>query len=309
MSAAAVRASAQRVMRETLARLGPSERTMGAKLLASQVVERCARSAEAHDWYALTVWSREACARYGGAVPAQRVITEALERLATAFDRDTGEADALGYERARTEIASALANRPPQARAGTLDAVDEADVALDTLLHRLDRIDPLTAEHSRAVGAWCARLAKHFGDSKDAIAHAARAGLVHDIGKISTPLEILIAPRGLSDDEMETMRRHTLDGETMVREIPLLVKLARVVRSHHERFDGKGYPDGLRWEAIPRDARIVAVADAFNAMIGRRPYRAPLAPSAALDELARMRGTQFDPDVVDAMSALLAERA
>jgi len=155
----------------------------------------------------------------------------------------------------------------------------------------------------------CARLGERLGESREGIAHLARSGLIHDVGKVQTPLAILIAPRALTDDEMQTMRRHTLDGEAIVREHALAARFAGVVRSHHERFDGRGYPDGLRGEAIPRDARIVSVADAFNAMIGRRPYRPPLTPFAALEELVHGRSTQFDPDVVDAMIAIVSDHA
>ena len=105
------------------------------------------------------------------------------------------------------------------------------------------------------------------------------------------------------------MRGHSAAGAAIVAEVPLIANLVPAVRSHHERFDGTGYPDRLKFEAIPREARIVAVADAFNAMIGRRPYRPPLAPSVALEQLVQGRGTQFDPDIVDAMIDVVTHRA
>jgi putative nucleotidyltransferase with HDIG domain len=305
----ALRSSARRIVRETCAALPPGERTVGAKLLASDFVDRCAASAAANDWPSVTAWARSACERYGDALPVERVLRGAMDRVAAAFDPHGDETAALAFERARAELGGALAPPPRRARTQRFETVDEIDVLIDTLLERLDLSDPLTAEHCRAVGAWCARLEKRLGGSHEEIAHLTRAGLIHDVGKVNTPVEILIAPRALSADEMATMRRHTLDGEAIVREIALAAHLAGAVRSHHERFDGKGYPDGLRGTAIPRDARIVAVADAFNAMIGRRPYRLPLSPSDALDQLVRNRGTQFDPDAVDAMTELVAERA
>jgi putative nucleotidyltransferase with HDIG domain len=188
------------------------------------------------------------------------------------------------------------------------EAVDEVDIVIDGMLNRLDQSDLLTAEHSRAVASWCARLAKRLGSSKEEVVHLTRAGLIHDIGKVMTPLAILTAPRRLAEEEMAVMRQHSAAGEAIVLEFPLLANLAPAVRSHHERVDGAGYPDGLKGEAIPREARIVAVADSFNAMIGRRPYRPPLAPSVALEQLIEGRGTQFDPEIVDAMIDVVTNR-
>jgi HD-GYP domain-containing protein (c-di-GMP phosphodiesterase class II) len=97
------------------------------------------------------------------------------------------------------------------------------------------------------------------------------------------------------------MRAHAAAGEAIVRRVPELRPFMPAVRSHHERLDGRGYPDGLRAGQIPLMARIVAVADCFNAMIGRRPYRLPMSPARAMEELVRSRGTQLDPEIVDAM--------
>jgi len=109
------------------------------------------------------------------------------------------------------------------------------------------------------------------------------------------------APRALDEREWRVMRAHAAAGEVLVRKVEELRPFAPAVRSHHERLDGRGYPDGLRANAIPLMARIVAVADTFNAMIGRRPYRLPMPPTRALEELVRSRGTQLDPEIVDAM--------
>ncbi len=192
-------------------------------------------------------------------------------------------------------------------RTGSLpDIVDEVDAALNELITRLDRTDPLTAEHSRAVSSWCARLARRLGMSAQEIVLASRSGLIHDVGKLKTPIDILNAPRSLSAEEWEIMRAHALIGESIVLEIPMLRHLSVAVRSHHERIDGKGYPDGARGLRIPTIARLVAVADSFNAMIGRRAYRKPMPPPVALMELERHRGTQFDPEIVDAMIDVVA---
>jgi HD-GYP domain-containing protein (c-di-GMP phosphodiesterase class II) len=134
----------------------------------------------------------------------------------------------------------------------------------------------------------------------------ARGGLIHDVGKSQTPLEILNAPHKLTDDEMDVMRAHAAIGHEIVSSYPKLADLRVMVRSHHERFDGRGYPDQLDRSRIPVYVRIVSVADTFNAMIGRRPYRAPFSPSRAIAELQSAAGTQLDPDVVRALLDVVA---
>jgi putative nucleotidyltransferase with HDIG domain len=186
--------------------------------------------------------------------------------------------------------------------------IDDIDTSIEILFERLDIVAPLMSEHSRAVSAWCGRLARLLSLSEDEIAFVTRCGLIHDIGKMHTPADILAAPRQLTPEEWTIMRDHAADGGRIVSEVPLLRPFAPIVRGHHERIDGKGYPDGLKGGAIPLAARIVAVADSFNAMIGRRPYRLPLAPTDALNELARHRGTQFDPEIVEAMERVVLGR-
>ncbi len=113
------------------------------------------------------------------------------------------------------------------------------------------------------------------------------------------------APRELDDSEWLIMKMHCIEGEAILHADPVLGELAVAARSHHERFDGGGYPDGLTGTEIPLPARVVAVADAFNAMIARRPYRTPVTPTVALEELQRMGGTQFDPAIVSAMGEVV----
>lgn len=194
----------------------------------------------------------------------------------------------------------------PKVRPIRRQLLDEVDAALNVLVGDLEQRDALTGEHSRAVSLWCARLARKLGMHSDEILLAARSGLVHDVGKLLTPREILNAPRSLSSAEWEVMRAHALAGEQIVLETPVLAHLRVAVRSHHERLDGKGYPDGLRGLQIPEIARLVTVADCFNAMIGRRPYRKAMPPSVALLEMERHRGTQFDPEMVDALIEIVS---
>jgi HD-GYP domain-containing protein (c-di-GMP phosphodiesterase class II) len=131
------------------------------------------------------------------------------------------------------------------------------------------------------------------------------AAELHDIGKTGIPDAILVKAGPLDEDEWRFMRRHTLIGERIVRAAPSLAPAADLVRSSHEHLDGSGYPDGLSGDAIPLGSRIIAACDAFNAMTSDRPYRKTRAAADAVIELRRCAGTQFDPDVVEALAQLI----
>lgn len=289
------------VAARALGAMAPRHRTVAAEIVAMRFVERFAASTWSEDWAPLLAFVDTSCRRYAGILPMSELISVTLDAVCDLVGSvsNAGLTDArLGRLRGEVERLTAL---PRLVRATHREAIDEVDVALDDLITRLDQSDELTAEHSRAVAAWCARLAERLSLSKQDTVEIARSGLIHDIGKISTPLEILNAPRRLTPDEFVVMRQHAADGAQIVASLPLVAHLLPAVRNHHERMDGNGYPDGLAARHIPSSARIVCVADAFNAMIGRRPYRAGIAPSEALERLVAGRGTQFDPIVVDAM--------
>jgi two-component system, cell cycle response regulator len=145
--------------------------------------------------------------------------------------------------------------------------------------------------------------------SEDELLEVRRAAALHDIGKVAIPDAILHAPRALDNDEWQYMRQHTIIGERIINAAPALTRVAAIVRASHERWDGHGYPDALVGEAIPLGARIVAVADAFDAMTSPRPYSRPRAAEAALKELESCAGTQFDPAVVEAFAVAWRDRS
>jgi putative nucleotidyltransferase with HDIG domain len=132
-----------------------------------------------------------------------------------------------------------------------------------------------------------------------------KAAILHDIGKIGTPDEILFKAGPLDEREWVTMREHADFGAEILTELPALAQYAGIVRAHHERWDGTGYPNGLRGEEIPFEARVVAVADAFHAMISRRPYRDAISQRDAMEILRAGAGTQWDPVVTAAMLDVL----
>ena len=150
------------------------------------------------------------------------------------------------------------------------------------------------------LAAAVARRMRLPGEDLDVVCRAAE---LHDVGKMAVPDAILSKTGPLDEQEWAFMRRHTIIGERILGAAPALAPVARLVRSSHERWDGKGYPDRLRGEEIPLGSRIVAVCDAYDAMVTHRPYREPIAPADALEELRRCAGAQFDPAVVEAFCA------
>jgi len=177
--------------------------------------------------------------------------------------------------------------------------METAQSVVAALANAVEAKDLVTEEHCQRLAMVAARLGEDLGlgvEEREAIAYGA---LLHDVGKIGVPEAILSKPGPLSPDEWVVLRRHPEIGERICRPLALSREFAPIVRHHHERWDGTGYPDGLRGEAIPLGARVVGLADAFDAMTHDRPYRASLSVSAALDELRRQSGRQFDPGLVE----------
>jgi HD-GYP domain-containing protein (c-di-GMP phosphodiesterase class II) len=162
--------------------------------------------------------------------------------------------------------------------------------------------DGYTGEHSRSVVELVQAVTDHLNVDPGTRQEMEFAALLHDVGKISIPKEILNKPAKLTSEEFELMKTHTVEGQFLLDRVGgLLGRIGEVVRSCHERWDGKGYPDGLKGEQIPLAARIVFVCDAYNAMTTDRPYRSAMSTSDALDELQANAGTQFDPTIVAAL--------
>ncbi|HEX7298013.1 MAG TPA: HD domain-containing phosphohydrolase, partial [Solirubrobacteraceae bacterium] len=178
----------------------------------------------------------------------------------------------------------------------------------DVLLRALAERDPNLGEHISGVAEMAEAVARRLGLPEDEVDHVRHAAELHDVGKMAIPDAILAKPAPLDLAEWEFIRRHTIIGERIVAAAPALRPVAALVRSSHERWDGCGYPDNLAGEEIPLGARIVAVCDAFDAMIADRPYRMGIDVVLALGELGRCAGTQFDPAVVAAFTAAWYDR-
>lgn len=171
----------------------------------------------------------------------------------------------------------------------------------------IDAKEPFTAQHSRRVARIAMAIAERLGLSESERQLTDWAAQVHDVGKIGTPDSILLKPGCLTEEEWQIVRQHPIKGEEIVGRVEYLKNVAAVVRWHHERVDGGGYPDGLMGGAIPLAARIIAVADAFEVMTSERVYQPRLDWEEAIHRLEAGSGTQFDTDVVNAIISLPAE--
>jgi putative nucleotidyltransferase with HDIG domain len=170
--------------------------------------------------------------------------------------------------------------------------------------------DEYTAQHSRSVVDLVNAVADELGIAPHDRQELEFAAMLHDVGKISIPKEILHKPAALTEREFEVIKHHTIEGQFMLDRVGgLLGRVGEIVRSCHERWDGGGYPDGLSGEQIPLPARVVFACDAYNAMTTDRPYRGAMSREYALAELAANTGTQFDPRVVAALTTVAHQGA
>jgi len=177
------------------------------------------------------------------------------------------------------------------------------------LLKALHDAHPGLSDHVDGVAALAEATARELGMSAQDVELVRATGELHDVGKTAIPESLLEKPGPLDEAEWEFVSRHSLIAERIVAAAPALAPVAKLVRSVHERWDGSGYPDGLAGEAIPLAARVVAVCDAFHAMVSERPYRRAMSAEGALDEMRRCSGSQFDPAVVEAFAVALKRLA
>ena len=236
--------------------------------------------------------------------PVQGVGRDELIRLADSalyWAKEDGKNRARAYEPAYIEL-----KQLQQLAEGTDRAARYRAAA--SLAKAVDARDAYTGSHSERVGELAARIARRLGleDSQTELTRLAAS--LHDLGKLAIPEEILRKPGALNESERLVLQRHPQIGHRMLESLGV-EPIADWVLHHHERWDGDGYPDRLRGEEIPLGARIIFVADAYDAMTSERVYRKPLSPREALEELDRCSGSQFDPAIVDAFSEELGVRS
>ncbi|MGC2447676.1 MAG: HD domain-containing phosphohydrolase [Candidatus Sulfotelmatobacter sp.] len=200
----------------------------------------------------------------------------------------------------QTNLESLVKARTDQLQATVRELERSYDMTLEALGDALDMKDAETEGHSRRVTAFTIVIAKAMGLPPEQIPTIARGAFLHDIGKLAIPDAILRKPGKLTPDEMSIMQEHCYKGYQIVKKIPFLVDACDIVYSHQERYDGTGYPRGLKAEEIPLGARIFSIADTLDAMTVDRVYRPKQSYQAAREEIIRWSGRQFDPDVVKA---------
>ena len=269
-------------------------------LLAQSLLIALARAVESANPEAVVHWAREARAAQSKDLVSDVIAAACDLTLDLAAEHHDSGILLVLMEIIRTKVDDAL----------WLEVSDsynaEERPTIEAALAMLRARDEVTCVHSYATGVWCRRLAESMGLSKTTTERIARAGMLHDVGKIGTPDAILLKAGPLNAAEWAVMRQHAVLGAEMLSEIPTLAHYAPIVRGHHERIDGAGYPDGLVGDEILFESRVVAVADGFHAMISERPYRGALSYGEALGILREGRGTQWDARIVDAMVPVAA---
>jgi HD-GYP domain-containing protein (c-di-GMP phosphodiesterase class II) len=199
----------------------------------------------------------------------------------------------------------AVANADVERELAMLQAQHGSPAAVQALAAAIEERDNYTNEHSEEVVHMARGVAMILGLASEQVERIAYAALLHDVGKLAVPDEILHKRGPLTPDEWAVMAEHPVAGERILLRIPDLAAIAPVVRHEHEHWDGSGYPDRLKERLIPIGSRIILVCDAYHAMLTERPYRPALTAEAAASELLACAGKQFDPDVVDALLDLL----
>jgi putative nucleotidyltransferase with HDIG domain len=207
----------------------------------------------------------------------------------------------LAYQ---TKLESLVSARTDLLRQALSDLERSYDITLEALGDALDLKDAETEGHSKRVTGFTIAIARAMDLPHDKVRVIARGAFLHDVGKMAIPDAILRKPGRLSPEEQEIMKQHPLLGYQILKKIPFLHEAADIVYSHQERFDGSGYPRGLKGDQIPLGARIFAVADTFDAVTSDRPYRAAQSMPSGRREIERQSGKQFDPEIVKVFQSI-----
>ena len=224
-----------------------------------------------------------------------------LTSLGRALEKKHLEREVQEYRR---HLESMVAERTQQLEAAMRRLERSYSATLEALGSAIDLRDGPTAGHSRRVLAYSIKLANILGGLEAQLKNIAMGAWLHDVGKLAIPDRILLKPGALTDEERTIMQRHVQIGYDLIKGIPFLSEASELILAHHERWDGRGYPRGLRGEEIPVSARIFAVADSLDAITSERPYRAALPFSAGRQAIESGSGKQFDPEVAKAFLGL-----
>jgi putative nucleotidyltransferase with HDIG domain len=230
-----------------------------------------------------------------------------MDCLITSTVRTSRNDDILGYQGIIRDITELVSSQKELQK--TLRKLGKALTGtVQAMALTVETRDPYTAGHQQRVAKLATAIAIELGLSEDQLQGIRLAGLIHDIGKITVPGEILSKPGRMSENELSIIRDHAKVGHDVLKPIDFPWPIALIVRQHHEKIDGSGYPDGVSGEDILIEARILAVADVVEAMASHRPYRPALGIDVALEEISKNRGVCFDPKVVDACLELIEKK-
>lgn len=236
------------------------------------------------------------------AVGSERELIQEIEWLRSELTRR--EREATGKERQLERYAADLRETFKQERARSLELKRSYMATVRALSNAVEARDAYTGKHAERAAAYGLEIARVSGLGRSDTPALEVGFLLHDIGKVGVPDAILYKPGPLTQEERALMSQHPVIGTTILRGIEFLGAAGDVVRSHHERWDGHGYPDGLAGEEIPLAARVFAVADVLDALTTDRPYRAAVSLSLARETIVREAGSHFDPRVVQAFSSI-----
>ena len=180
------------------------------------------------------------------------------------------------------------------------DELDSAESVILSLALTVEARDPYTRGHCQRLAAYSLLIGERIGASDEQLSALHRGGYLHDVGKIGVPDAVLFKPSGLTPEEYDVLKRHTVIGDRLCGDLRALSLVRPIVRHHHERLDGSGYPDGLKGDAVPLLAQIISIVDEYDAITTSRPYRAALPPERAFDELTKdVKKGLLNPDLVD----------
>ena len=230
-----------------------------------------------------------------------------MDCLITSTVRQARDKSKLGYQGIIRDISELVSSRE-QIETTLNDLRKALGGTIEAMALTVETRDPYTAGHQRRVSNLARGIATELGVSKAQIQGVRMAGVIHDIGKISVPGEILSKPGNISQNELGIIKEHPQVGYNILKTVDFPWPIAEIVLQHHERMDGSGYPNGISGEDILIEARILAVADVVEAMASHRPYRAALGINLALNEISKNRGSSYDPKVVDACLRLFNEK-
>jgi putative nucleotidyltransferase with HDIG domain len=256
-------------------------------------VERDSEKARLLDKWKATLMKRHTMSSFTGAPDLAIQVTADLSRTINILEPEV----APSQRASNRNVSSAVARTQHVSQAMT-DLERSYDITLEALGDALDLRDAESEGHSKRVTAYTIALGRAMGLSGENLRPIARGAFLHDIGKMATSDAILHKPGALTPEETQIMREHCFRGYQMLKKIPFLAEAAEIVYTHHERYDGAGYPRGLSGSNIPLGARIFSIADTLDAITSDRPYRVAQPIAKAREEIQRLSGSQFDPAVV-----------